>query len=310
MQRDLNDTLVFVKVVQHGSLTAAARALDLPKTTVSRKLRALEDRLGARLLNRTTRRLALTEAGTIYFEHSKRIATDLEAAESAVHQLEGNPRGWLRVTAPYSLGTGLLAPILHEFRARHPDVQVDIVLSNDILDLVQNEIDVALRIGRLPDSTLVARQLTTWPTRVFASEGYLARHGEPLVPDDLRDHQALVLTRHKNGHNHLWPLSDGHEEREFEVKPVVISNDPEMLMPLLAADQGLMLVSEIMVRCYLHGARVRPVLAAWHGPEIPLSAVYVGGRVLSPKVRAFVDFVAGHIDAQCASIKGAEPVLV
>jgi DNA-binding transcriptional LysR family regulator len=310
MQRDLNDTLIFVKVVQHGSITAAARALDLPKTTVSRKLRALEDRLGARLLNRTTRRLALTEAGTIYFEHSKRIATDLEAAESAVHQLEGNPRGWLRVTAPYSLGTGLLAPILHEFRAHYPDVQVDIVLSNDLLDLVQDEIDVALRIGRLPDSTLVARQLTTWPTRVFASEGYLARHGEPLVPEDLRDHQALVLARHKNGHNHLWPLSDGGEEREFEVKPVVIANDPEMLMPLLAADQGLMLASEIMVRCYLHGARVRPVLAAWHGPEIPLSAVYVGGRALSPKVRAFVDFVAGHIDARSTSPKkGSEPFL-
>lgn len=305
MQRDLNDTLVFVKVVQHGSITAAARALDLPKTTVSRRLRTLEERLGARLLNRTTRRLALTEAGTVYFEHSRRIATDLETAESAVHQLEGNPRGWLRVTAPYSLGTGLLAPILHEFRARHPDVQVDIILSNDVLDLVHEEIDVALRIGDLPDSTLIARRLVTWPTQVFASAGYLERCGEPETPEDLCHHQALLLSRHRNGHNHRWQLSDDREEREFEVKPVVIANDPEMLLPLLAADQGLMLASEIMVRCYLRGAPVRPVLTRWHGPEIPLSAVYVGGRVLSPKVRAFVDFVAEHIQLQCQSVECA-----
>jgi LysR family transcriptional regulator, regulator for bpeEF and oprC len=303
MQRDLNDTLVFVKVVQHGSITAAARALDLPKTTVSRKLRTLEDRLGARLLNRTTRRLALTEAGTVYFEHSRKIATELEEAESAVHQLEGNPRGWLCVTAPYSLGTGLLAPMLHEFRARYPEVHVEIVLSNDILDLVSEGIDVALRIGVLPDSALIARRLATWPTQVFATDGYLARFGEPLVPEDLADHHALALPTHRNSHGYRWRLSDGNGEREFEVKPVVVANDPEMLLPLLAADQGLMLVSEMMLRCYLREASVRPVLGSWRGPEVTMSAVYVGGRVLSPKVRAFVDFVVEHMQIQCMSVE-------
>jgi DNA-binding transcriptional LysR family regulator len=303
MQRDLNDTLVFVKVVQHGSITAAARALDLPKTTVSRKLRGLEERLGARLLNRTTRRLALTEAGTVYFEHSNRIAAELEEAESAVHQLEGNPRGWLCVTAPYSLGTGLLAPILHEFRARYPDVHVEIVLSNEILDLVSEGIDVALRIGELPDSTLVARRLVTWPTRVFAGEGYLERYGEPAMPEDLTDHCALALRPHRNNHGYRWWLGNGRVEGEYEVNPVVVANDPEMLMPLLAADQGLMLATEMMVRCYTAGGHVRPVLDAWRGPEVSLSAVYVGGRVLSPKVRAFVDFVAEHIHVRCKSVE-------
>jgi LysR family transcriptional regulator, regulator for bpeEF and oprC len=303
MPRDLNDTLVFVKVVQHGSITAAARALDLPKTTVSRKLRTLEDRLGARLLNRTTRKLALTEAGTVYFEHSRKIASELEEAESAVHQLEGNPRGWLCVTAPYSLGTGLLAPMLHEFRARYPEVHVEIVLSNDILDLVSEGIDVALRIGDLPDSSLIARRLVTWPTQVFATEGYLARFGEPLVPEDLAHHHALALPMHRNNHGYRWRLNDGNGEREFEVKPVVVANDPEMLLPLLASHQGLMLVNEMMLRCYLRGARVRPVLEAWRGREVTLSAVYVGGRVLSPKVRAFVDFVAEHMHIQCMSVE-------
>jgi LysR family transcriptional regulator, regulator for bpeEF and oprC len=306
MTRDLNDTLVFVKVVQHGSITAAARVLDLPKTTVSRKLRTLEDRLGARLLNRTTRRLALTEAGTVYYEHSRKIAAELEEAESAVHQLEGNPRGWLCVTAPYSLGTGLLAPFLHEFRARYPEVRVEVVLSNDVLDLVHEGIDVALRIGDLPDSTLIARRLVNWPTRVFASEGYLARFGEPLLPEDLTHHQALAHPLHRNNHGYRWRLNDGNEEREFEVTPVVVANDPEMLLPLLAADQGLMLAPEVIVRCYAGGAggaRVRPVLDAWRGPDMGLSAVYVGGRVLSPKVRAFVDFVAEQLHIQCMSVE-------
>lgn len=306
MQRDLNDTLIFVKVVEQGSFTAAARALGIPKTTVSRKLRELEDRLGARLLNRTTRRLALTEAGTVYYEHSRRIAGELDEAESAVHQLEGAPRGWLRVTAPYSLGTGMLGPVLHQFRERYPDVRVDIVLSNDFLDLVAEEIDVALRIGELPDSTLIARRLATWRTQVFASEGYLARFGEPLLPEDLKDHHALVIAKHRNNQGYKWPLSDGGRAQEFEVKPVAVANDPEMLLPLLAADQGLMLGSELMIRCCLQAANVRRVLGSWHGPDVTLNAVYVGGRVLSPKVRAFVDFVAEDVHVKCRSMECIE----
>lgn len=193
--------------------------------------------------------------------------------------------------------------MLHEFRARYPDVQVEVVLSNEILDLVSEGIDVALRIGELPDSTLVARRLVTWPTRVFAGEGYLARFGEPGEPGDLANHQALALRPHRNSHGYRWWLSDGQADTEYEINPVVVANDPEMLMPLLIADQGLMLATEMMVRCYAGGGHVRPVLDTWRGPEVTLSAVYVGGRVLSPKVRAFVDFVAEHIHAQCSTVE-------
>ena len=145
MARDLNDTLIFVKVVELGSFIAAARSLRLPKTTVSRKVQELETRLGAQLLHRTTRKLGLTEAGNIYFDHCQRIARELDEAESAVGQLQGGPRGWLRFTAPYSAGVIWIAPLLGEFRARYPEVRVEMILTNETLDLIDKEIDVALR---------------------------------------------------------------------------------------------------------------------------------------------------------------------
>lgn len=292
MPRDLNETLLFVRVVEQGSFTAAARQLGLPKATVSRKVRELEDRLGARLLNRTTRRLALTEAGTVYFEHSKRIAENLDEAENAVHQLEGSPRGWLRVTAPYALGVTLLGPILVEFRERHPDVRLDIVLSSEILDLVGNEIDVALRVGSLPDSSLTAHRLAVFETQVFASTEYLARHGEPLVPEDLEDHHALVVAPTRRGEAHAWRLSNGERDEEFAVRPAFVANDPYLMRSMLFGHQGLMLTSPLVARDAPPGVHVRPVLASWHGPTLELNAVFVGGRVLSPRVRVFVDYVA------------------
>ena len=167
----------------------------LPKTTVSRKVQDLETRLGAQLLHRTTRKLGLTEAGNIYFEHCQRIARELDEAESAVGQLQSGPRGWLRVTAPYSLGTTWIAPLLGEFHARHPEVRVELLLSNEPLDLIAKEIDVALRVGDLPDSNLVARKLAIFRTQVYASPAYIERHGEPLHPDDLQHHRALAMQK-------------------------------------------------------------------------------------------------------------------
>ena len=196
MSRDLNDTLVFVKVVEHGSFISAARALRLPKTTVSRKVQDLETRLGAQLLHRTTRKLGLTEAGNVYFEHSQRISRELDEAESAVTELQGGPRGWLRFTAPYSLGTNWIAPLLGEFRARHPEVRVEMLLSNEALDLIDKEIDVALRIGRpagfesgcapphgVPQPGLRESHLPRTSRRALAS-------GRPAAPSDPGDEQV------------------------------------------------------------------------------------------------------------------------
>ena len=184
MNRDLNDTLIFAKVVEHGSFISAARSLRLPKTTVSRKIQDLETRLGAQLLHRTTRKLGLTEAGNVYFEHSQRIAHELDEAESAVGQLQGGPRGWLRITAPYSFAISRITPLFGEFQARYPEVRVEMVLTNEQLDLIDKRIDVALRIGQPRDTSLVARRLGVFRSQVYASAEYLARHGEPVHPDD------------------------------------------------------------------------------------------------------------------------------
>jgi DNA-binding transcriptional LysR family regulator len=297
MSRDLNDTLVFVKVVEHGSFVSAARALRLPKTTVSRKVQDLETRLGAQLLHRTTRKLGLTEAGNIYFEHSQRIARELDEAESAVSELQGGPRGWLRLTAPYSLGITWIAPLLGEFRARHPEVRVDMVLSNESLDLIDKEIDVALRIGNLPDSSLVARRLTVFRTQVYASPIYLARHGEPLHPDDLQHHQTLALDKYRrNGDGFVWSLSDGERVTDYRIDPVLVASDPGALKPALLAGEGLLLAADLMMKPHAEHGQVQRVLAGWTGPAPDFSAVFPRGQAKSPKVRAFVDFLVERLD--------------
>lgn len=240
MTRDLNDTLIFAKVVEQGSFTAAARTLGLPKTTVSRKVQELEERLGAQLLNRTTRKLGLTEAGAVYHDHSVRIARELEEAESAVGQLQGGPRGWLRVTAPYSIGILWIAPLLSEFHQRHPEVRIDLNLANDTIDLIATETDVALRIGNLPDSSLVARRLDSFRTQVYASPEYIARHGEPLHPDDLQHHRVLAFAKHRHGNRYYWPLKAGVDGAmvDFPVSPVFVANDPAPLQGAMLCGEG------------------------------------------------------------------------
>ncbi|CAA9309234.1 MAG: Probable transcription regulator protein of MDR efflux pump cluster [uncultured Lysobacter sp.] len=296
MSRDLNDTLVFVKVVEHGSFISAARALRLPKTTVSRKVQDLETRLGAQLLHRTTRKLGLTEAGNIYFEHCQRISRELDEAESAVSQLQGGPRGWLRITAPYSIGITWIAPLLGDFHALHPEVRVEMVLTNEPLDLIDKEIDVALRIGHLADSNLVARRLGTFRSQVYASPNYIARHGEPLHPDDLQHHRGLTFSKHRRNGAYYWPLSDGERSVDFRVDPVLVANDPGFLTGALICGEGLMLTSDVTVKAYVEQGLVQRVLAGWVGPEFHCNAVFPKGRVQSPKVRAFVDFLVERLN--------------
>jgi DNA-binding transcriptional LysR family regulator len=295
MTRDLNDTLIFVKVAEHGSFISAARALRLPKTTVSRKVQDLETRLGAQLLHRTTRKLGLTEAGNIYFEHCQRIARDLDEAESAVGQLQGGPRGWLRFTAPYSVGITWIAPLLGEFHARHPEVRVEMVLTNEPLDIIDKEIDVALRIGNLPDSSLVARRLAVFRTQVYASPSYLARYGEPLHPDDLQHHRTLGFPKFRRNGDYVWPLHDGERSAEYRIDPILVANDPGALKGALLCGEGLMLASDVTIKAYAEQGYVQRVLAGWTGPEMEFNAVFPRGQA-SPKVRAFVDFLVEQLN--------------
>lgn len=296
MSQDLNATLIFTKVVEQGSFVGAARMLRLPKTTVSRKVQELESRLGASLLHRTTRRLGLTEAGNVYYEHSQNIARDLSEAESAVSQLQAGPRGWLRFTAPYSIGIDKISPLLGEFHARYPEIQVEMLLANESLDLIGGEIDVALRLGELPDSNLVARQLGMLRTQVFAANAYLDKYGEPQHPDELQHHRALAMTKHRQGNRYQWELDDGGGARAFPVNPALVVNDPAALKGALLCGEGLAIGADVMVKAAVEKGTVKRVLAGWKGADYPFSAVFPRGHGQSPKVRAFVDFLLERLN--------------
>jgi len=303
MAHDFNDTLMFVKVVEKGSFTAAAQALGVPKATLSRKVTELEQRLGVRLLKRTTRKLGLTEAGAVFYERSARIALDLSEAESAVSQLNSSPRGWLRFTSPYSLGTDAITPLLPEFMASYPDVRVEMHLTNDKLDIVGSEMDLALRIGNLPDSSLSARRLATIGMHVYASPDYLARHGEPLQPADLEHHRALAFSQQRHNGRYIWELSNGRETVEAQVNPVLVANDPPSLFNAVISGVGLALLGDPFGKAAVEHGRLRRVLSPWVGPTVELNAVFPPGRMHTPKVKAFVDFLSENLKIEHAAMR-------
>jgi len=305
MTRDLNDTLIFVKVVEQGSFIAAARSLGLPKTTVSRRIQELETRLGAQLLHRTTRRLGVTESGAVYFEHCQRIARELDEAESAVTQLQGGPRGWLRITTSFIAGNAWIGPLLGEFQERYPDLRVEMLLTNDKVDLISNEIDVALRGGSLPDSTLVARRLGTFRSQVFAAPKYIERYGEPHSPSDLANHRVLAYTKFRRNGRFVWPLRDGQALTDYPVDPIMVANDLSIMKgPLLSGD-GIVMAQDILMRPLVDMGLVKRVMAGWTGPEFEFNAVFPKGRTLSPKVRVFIDFLVERLrfDADYMAMK-------
>jgi DNA-binding transcriptional LysR family regulator len=307
MQIDLNDTVAFIKVAEAGSFTAAAQELRTPKTTLSRRVRELEQRLGAQLLHRTTRRLSLTEAGVAYLQQCRHVPAALADAEAAVSQLQGQPRGTLRVTSSYSLMVTLVAPLLAEFRALYPEVRLDLVLSHRNLDLVGEQIDLALRMGPLADSTAVARRLAVLPNRIYASPGYLAQHGEPAHPFDLKRHLALVTRVARRGDGYAWPMTAGGVTESYEINPVIEADDPEVLKAALFAGAGLMMATDMIMQPHAAAGRVRPVLPGWRGRCPELHALFPGGRVQPPKLRVFVDFLVDHLNMDGAVPGAGDP---
>ena len=281
---DLNEVLVFARVVESGSFTGAARALHMPKSTVSRKVTDLEERLGARLLQRTTRRLSLTDEGRTYYSYSARIATEIEEAERAVGRLHELPRGPLRVTMP--LNFDFMGPTIAEFAKRYPEVTLDVVSTDRVVGLVEEGFDVAIRAGRLADSTLVARALVTIRRIVVASPGYLKKHGRPRAPGDLEQHDCLVFS---GGADRSWQLHRESSTLEVAVRPRLVINDFEILLAAATAGLGVAMLPEYRCIADLRARRLEHVLKEWCSPRAAIHAVYPSTRHLSPKVKAFVD---------------------
>lgn len=284
-QMDLNDIAVFARVVQEQSFTAAGRALGLPKSTVSRRISELEARLGTRLLQRTTRTLSLTDAGRAYHRHAVRIVSEVEEAAQAISNLQGTPRGLLRVTAP--LAFELLGPVASSYLVRHPEVELQMVCTDRVVDIVDEGFDVAIRAGKLADSSLIARHLGTFHALLVASPGLLRQRGAPRRPEDLERLPALVFGAGSD--RGRWKLVRKEEEVSVSVRPRFVANDFGVLLQAALAGVGVGLLPALRCEQALQEGKLRMVLPAWRSPDAPLQAVYASTRLLSPKVKSFVD---------------------
>lgn len=284
---DLNELLVFAKVVQAGSFTAAAAALRMPKSTVSRKVSELETRVGAQLLQRTTRKLRLTEVGRAYFEHCARVVAEAEQAEEVVTRMQSAPHGLLRVTAP--LNFPVLGPLAARFLARYPEVQLEMVCTDRRVDLVAEGFDVGVRAGVLTDSTLIARKLGSIERVVVASPAYVEAHGPPRKPADLERHDCLVFGAGREGN--VWALQSGGRSVSVPVRARMVVNDFDMLRAAALEGAGVAMLGLHTCAEDLAAGRLQRMLPGWNSPGTPLHAVYPSSRHLAPKVGAFVDFL-------------------
>jgi DNA-binding transcriptional LysR family regulator len=295
----LTGMAVFVKVVEGSSFAAAARHFRMSPAMVSSHVRAIEERIGARLLNRTTRRVSPTEVGQGYYERCVRILAEVEDAERAAGDANSTPRGVLRVSAPFTFGIAHVAPAVANYLAVYPDVSVELSLNDRYVDLIEDGVDVAIRAGQLPDSSLIARKLADVRVVLCASPRYLERHGAPQSPQDLAKHSclsySLSITRNE------WRFGEGSGTPEtVPVSGRCVANNGDVLRVLALKGEGIIRVPSYVVEEDIAAGRLVRLMPQYESLEMPVSAVYTPGRFLSAKVRAFVDFVAAHLDRTLA----------
>lgn len=289
---NLADIAVFVKVVERGSFTRAAEELELSKAVVSKYLTRLEERLGARLLHRTTRRLALTEAGSALFEQSRLALERIDEAQAALARFQSAPRGRLVVSAPTAFGLLHLGRLLPEFLAGHPGVTLDIRLDDRFVNLVAEGFDLAIRIGRLTDSTLVARKLAPSRQVVVASPAYLEARGAPRSPEELAQHNCFVYTLAAGGN--VWRFSKRGKEVQVPVTGNLRLNSGILERDAAECGAGIAMLPTFYVGPLIAAGKLMVVLPDWKPPELGIYAVYPQTQHVAPKVRVFVDFLVGH----------------
>jgi DNA-binding transcriptional LysR family regulator len=284
---DLNEMLIFTRVVQGSSFTAAAQLLGMPKSSVSRKVSELEDRLGARLLQRTTRKLGLTDVGRVYYERCARIIGEIEEADQAVGSMQAAPCGPLRVTAPLSFG--MLGPIVAEYLRRYPSVQLELVCTDRRVDLVEEGFDVAIRAGQLDDSTLVARNLGAIERVLVATPAYLKSKGTPKTPAELTPHSCISFG--PGGAPTVWTLFAGDKKTEVRITSRLSVNDLELMLDVVRSGAGIALMPKFICAEDLRAGKLRQILRDYCSAATPVHALYPTTRHLSPKVLAFVELL-------------------
>jgi DNA-binding transcriptional LysR family regulator len=283
---------VFAKVVESASFAAAARHFDMSPAMVSKHVRTLEERLGVRLLNRTTRRVSATEVGQNYYERCLRILGELEEAERAAGDLQTAPRGQLRVTTSVSFGARQLAPAIADYLVAYPDVSIDLSLHDNYVDLVEERIDLAIRLGQLADSSLIARKLYAVEMVLCASPGYLAANGTPQRPRDLVKHNCLIYTY---AAPRMWTFTDTNGKAEvIRISGRLLANSGDALLALALKDTGVLLAPDYLVADELRAGRLIRLLPQYKTQETPVYAVYPHSHYLSAKTRTFIDFLAAR----------------
>ncbi len=283
----------FVRAVELGGFSTAARDLGLTPSAISKLVTRLEDRLGVRLLNRTTRRLALTPEGEAYFHRSQRILSDITEAENEVARFRAQPRGLLRVNVGTAFGVHQLTPALPAFLERHPDMRVELTVTDRVVDLIEEGADLGIRLGVLRDSSLIARRIAEVERVICAAPEYLARHGTPQAPEDLLRHNCLSVAYAPNLRH--WPFTAAEGVRHIEVAGNVSANNADTLLQLALRGHGVIRLVDVMVDAAIRQGRLVPLLQeAHHREPLPLHAVYPQGRHRSPKVAAMVEFLVAR----------------
>lgn len=292
---DLNDIVVFARVVEAGSFTAAARLLGMPKTTVSRRVAALEREVGVRLIHRTTRSLNITDAGRLYYEQSSQALRTIEDANLRLAQASAEPLGTIRISAPVGFGDYFLTSTAFDFLAAHPKTKVELYLTDDTLNLVEDGIDLAFRTGILSDSTLIARKLGSTYRILCASPDYLARHGMPAVPADLASHHCAIAGPSTAGA--LWVLDGPSGQETVTVSGRFAANEMRAVVAAAIAGYGIALLPNRIAEAPIRDGRLRHVLAGYTTPTGGLYVVYPSSRHLSPLVKTFIQLATERIGA-------------
>jgi DNA-binding transcriptional LysR family regulator len=285
----LNAMKVYCSVIDNASLAGAARTLNISPSVVSKQLSALENRLGVRLLNRTTRRVSVTDVGTAYYDRCKRIIADVDEAEIEISHSHSQPRGILRITAPPAFAHRHVTPHLPKFIDLYPEVEFEVQVNDRIVDLVDEGVDLAIRISQLKDSSLTARRLVSSYRSIVATPEYLKTWGIPESPADLLQH-TLITWPQGYQVNDWHFLIDGKEEM-IRAKGTISMNNGDSILSTVLAGGGLAMMNSFMTGEYVQDGRLLPIMENYVREDIPIYAVYPSSRHLSSKVRAFLDFL-------------------
>lgn len=288
----LGSLRAFVKVVELGSFSEAGRQLRLSRSAISKYVGELEESLGVQLLNRTTRHASPTESGQAYFERALTILADLDAADQAVAQAQSSPRGLLRVNAPMSFGTLQLGPAVADFMAECPELQIQLVLSDDQVDPMQGGFDVTLRIADLESSSLIARKIVAIDRAVCASPDYLKEQGTPKLPEDLRRHALLTYGFLLTGNQ--WKLTGKDGDHWIQPSWSLCVNNAEVLRDAAVRGRGIALLPTFIAGDALRDGTLQRVLKPYKAPPLTLYAIYPPTRHLAVKVRLFIDFLVAR----------------